>query len=469
MQGLKCFFIILFSNIFLLAADEAELQVHLKNLTTLNKTHFKNSLSHLHDYIIDNKVPREKRVILTSVYRVCTLLEMNKKEQVKASTTLGRDLDIYRKCFTCKGTRVIKNKNRCKTCKAKGKCVRCKGSGKISKKIRDFTIYENCTCFNGRCPECKGNKYLDAPCDSCHLGAGVIDIVKTKKYLAELYHSYLTIAEAVTERKEEPLKRVVVNDKPQKLRNDLNIPIWKIKNLRNSYNGFLYQDDKGLNVIFRAESICDPTKFKCEYNGQQFKIKDISFSQKYSCFKMLLEQKTNEMKPVPVAQFNRSQNYMLYTGERSDLYSVNSMKPLSSQLQDKGVFLLQGNKICGVIEKEKLVIRTSLKSWFVHYSPYKIRSGMYPFGSDFLETFTALNRDDLELDLLYLSQYIEFENRLLAQVVEKKVTVLPLDDLAYLNSLKSSFTKNKWKTDWANITSQKIVKMIDKFVTFTKQ
>jgi len=110
--------------------------------------------------------------------------------------------------------------------------------------------------------------------------------------------------------------------------------------------------------------------------------------------------------------------------------------------------IVQDRKICGLLGQEKIINRNDVGNWFASGEVYRKTVKKVAFRTDFNSSFTLLKSKDLDFDLLYLSQYIEEENRILSKILNKKINTKAQLGLEYVKDLKTSFSKNNWKTTW---------------------
>lgn len=406
----------------------------------------------------------EQRDILDQLIEVGDYFSLDTLKRQKKLKEIGGKFDIVRPCFTCKGTAVLKKVKRCSDCKVRGICYWCRGQGYRYIKTGNITRYDNCDkCEDGNCGVCKGEKFLDEDCTKCNSVTGnKIDHLKLKKQLKVMLESYLR-APAGTEK---TVTKVNEDDFPEQAKEvkkatefRIDISTTKILTPNNAYSGMYLKEGESLFIITYATSVFDPTQIKCLYNGKIIQHGEVYYSSKYQCYKIKVTENILNVKAADLGVFTNQTTYILNsTKNKTEFLKAKSNRSLGEIYASVGELAIQNKKVCGFFAKEKLVRRNNA-NWLTN-KVFITKESYLPVKTDFLASFKLLNKDHLNSDLLFLSQYLEWEVEILDRLKEGHIELKSDLDKDFLKSLKKSFEANHWKTDWAKIISIKVIDTI---------
>lgn len=420
----------------------------------MNKAYVPKATEYVKNAIKKNNPGPRQKSILTDFVKIGEFLQLGRSEQISSASNLNIKHKIFRECFTCKGSRFIKRKNRCKVCKAKGKCITCGGDGQTSRIRGDYIYYYSCTvCTSGECTTCKGTRYVGGACDKCYLTDGSIDTTKAKFVLLKLLKEYISLE------KEQPNDQ---KNEQDKIENVINVSIAEIHYSVLKFKGFFIRNKGNLQVLFRTSEILDPTKLKCVFEGKEFNYSEIFYSEKYKAYKLNLEQNEVSVNIADITPYdNRSIGYVMSEkGAKHVFYQVDTSADITDAHLSNGIVLVQDRKVCAFLGEDSIVDRSNVSKWFERGGHFISIKGAVAFRTDFKTSFVRLKKEDLEFDLLYLSQYIEEEKKLLHLAFNKKIKTKDQLGLDYLVELKQSFSKNKWKTVWAKKAAEAFIDTI---------
>lgn len=452
---------ILFSISFNSFGD-AELTKNLNLITTLNKLYFPKAISYVQEELKNGSlIPKEKK-ILKEILQIANVCLISNDALKIHSKTLVEKYDIFRHCLTCKGIGSTKQRKRCLKCKSKGKCTRCGGDGVITKSVGRNIVKQFCdSCFRskGVCSTCNGEKYENVPCKKCSITGGSIDPIKTKNVLIKLVKSY----HVASSERDAFFQKVFSNSNTVKKKGQIEFSLPKVRSYSGEYRGFFIRQNNKLNIIFKLIDVHDPFKFKCIVNDKEIKYDQIKYSGKYDCFMLRLDTEVEGAKEVHFAKYNgiSPAHVMVSEKGRKTYQEIKTGNDLSHNHEVKGLAIVQKGKVCGILGLERVVNRKNCQDiWFEKLSPYNLVTNTTFIGHDFLSDFKLLEKGSLESDMLYISQYLDFEKEFLKELLSKNISIKDQLDLEYLKELKDSFKSNNWKTVWAKHASKKLIKTI---------
>jgi len=128
---------VLFSINSISYGDESLLK-SLRLIATLNKVYMPKATEYLKSFLKANNQSSKQEKLLKDFIKIGEFMKMSRLEQRSNAKNLEIDYKIFRQCFTCKGSRYIERKNRCKICNAKGKCTTCGADGQKAAYQWDF-------------------------------------------------------------------------------------------------------------------------------------------------------------------------------------------------------------------------------------------------------------------------------------------------------------------------------------------
>ena len=426
-------------------------------ISTLNNTQINEATRYIKEYFEANKLPAKQKGILHDFIQIGEFLQLSRDEQKSKARNLKIKHDIFRQCFTCKGSRYIERKNRCTVCKSKALCRVCGGDGVISRVQGNYIYDYNCTsCTDGKCTNCKGTRYTGGACDKCYLTDGSIDVTKAKKILLKMIFEYNNNG---GNNNQEGMNLVEENN--DKVNNLVSVSLAKVVGGKNTYSGFFLRENDGFSVIFHANQIIDPNKFECFYEGNKVNISEVYYSPRYQFFKLFTKDPLVDVYSLKMGIYDGKEAYVMMPENKSfSFYKVNSIRQFSNDHRSKGILLIQNRKLSGLFSQEKVVNRKNCQNWISKGLPFKSNKEFKAFELDFNSSFTKLSKKELDFDLLYLSQYLEWEAEVTKLSESKQIDSAKDLEIDYLRELKDSYQKNTWKTPWGKNASQRIVDTI---------
>lgn len=456
---------LLLFNLSTLVADE-DIKKCFNLIATGKQSNAITATNHLKNSLKSKNFSLEQKEILTKLAEIGSYLSLNTLNRQKNLKEIGKKFDIIRPCFTCKGTEILKKVKRCLDCKVRGICYWCKGQGYRYVRTGNVTNLESCDkCEDGNCGVCKGEKFLDGDCTKCNSVTGnKLDALKLRTQLKHLLGRYLKAPKAAR------TTAVVVEDDiipevHQKISKvpefSIEISTPKVLTKNNIYSGMYLKEGGDLFIVTYATSLFDPTQIKCLYKSKIIKHGDIYYSSKYQCYKIQITENVMNVKAAELGVFINQTTYVLNSRQnKTQFLKAKSNNDLEKIYASVGELAIQNKKVCGFFAKEKLVSRKNALNWLTK-KIFFTKESYLPVKADFVSSFKLASKNDLNFDLLFLSQYMEWESELLSRIEKGGVDLKAELDKDFLNSLKKSLKANNWKTDWAKMTSIKIIDAIN--------